>query len=157
SDNRTGPGAGASPAPGVDSDEALFQRLELVLQLLRQLVAELGEVIAELWELLLVELGVDGEQLAHLLLGDVDARGVDRALGRQQPDRRLDRLRLALAAAEDPLQHAAVLAEAGPEEVAVGVFAEPVDVEDPRQLRALAAADLQPVGEVVAHVVAAER
>ncbi len=37
------------------------------------------------------------------------------------------------------------------------VLAEPVDVEDLRQLRPVAAADLEPVGEVVGHVVAAER
>ena len=77
--------------------------------------------------------------------------------GRHQADRRLDRLALAVAAAEDPLEHAAVLAEAGPEELAVVVLAEPVDEEDPRQLRRVASrADLQPVAEVVGHVVAAE-
>ena len=61
-------------------------------------------------------------------------------------------------ALEDPLEHAAVLAVAGPEELAVGVLAEPVDVEDLRQLRRVGRlADRQPVREVVAHVVAAER
>ena len=49
-------------------------------------------------------------------------------------DRGLDGLRLAVAAAEDPLEHAAVLAEPGPDELAVVVLAEPVDVEDLRQL-----------------------
>ena len=72
-------------------------------------------------------------------------------------DRRLVGLGLAVAAAEDPGQHARVLAEAGPQELAVVVLAEPVDVEDLRQLRAVALADLQPVLEVVGHVVAAER
>ena len=57
---------------------------------------------------------------------------------RHEADRRLDRLAVAVAAAEDPLQHARVLAEAGPQELAVLVLAEPVDVEDPRQLRAVA-------------------
>ena len=64
---------------------------------------------------------------------------------------------VALAATEDPGQHARVLAVAGPQELAVLALAEPVDVEDPRQLGALAAADLQPVAEVVSHVVATER
>ena len=40
----------------------------------------------------------------------------------------------ALAAAEDPRQHARVLAVSGPEELAVRALAEPVDVEDLRQL-----------------------
>ena len=59
-------------------------------------------------------------------------------------------------AVDDPLQHAHVLAEAGPEELAVLVAAEPVDVEDPRRVLQ-AAAEVEPVVEVVAHVVAAER
>ena len=89
--------------------------------------------------------------------GQVEAVGGDAVGRRDEPDRRLDRLALAVAAAEDPLQHARVLAEAGPQELAVVVLAEPVDVEDLRQLGAVAAADLQPVREVVGHVVAAER
>ena len=55
---------------------------------------------------------------SHLLVADVEALGVDLALGGQQPDRRLDGLAVAVAAAEDPLEHAAVLAEARPEELA---------------------------------------
>ena len=49
-------------------------------------------------------------------------------------DRGLDRVGLALDALDDPLQHPAVLTEARPQEAAVVVAAEPVDVEDPRQL-----------------------
>ncbi len=55
--------------------------------------------------------------------------------GRDEADRGLDGLDLAVAAAEDPLQHARVLAEPGPQELAVLVLAEPVDVEDLRELR----------------------
>ena len=62
-----------------------------------------------------------------------------------QPDRRVARLPLAVAAAEHPGQDARVLAEAGPQEAALGVLAEPVDVEDLRQDRAVAAADGEPV------------
>ena len=95
----------------------------------------------------------------HLLLGDVGALGVDLARRRDAADRGLDRLALAVAAPEDPLEDADVLAEAGPDELAVVVLAEPVDDEDLRQLRRVrcSRADLQPVGEVVGHVVAAER
>ena len=76
------------------------------------------------------------------------SRSLDR---RDEADRRLDALDLAVAAAEDPLQHAAVLAEAGPQELAVVVLAEPVDVEDLRQLRGVGLrADREPVREVVA-------
>src|SRR5690606_8537835 len=48
---------------------------------------------------------------------------------RQQSNRAVHCLRLALDAADDPLQHAHVLAEARPHEAAVVVLAEPVDVE----------------------------
>ncbi len=58
-------------------------------------------------------------------------------------------------AVDDPLQDAEVVAEAGPEELAVLVAAEPVDVEDPRRVLE-PAAEVEPVAEVVAHVVAAE-
>ena len=57
---------------------------------------------------------------------------------------------------DDPLEHAHVLAEPGPEEVAVVVTAEPVDAEDARRAGDVPS-HVQPVGEVVAHVVAAER
>ena len=58
----------------------------------------------------------------------------------------------------DPLEHARVLAEAGPQELAVGVLAEPVHAVDRGQRRLVGALrHAQPVGEVVAHVVAAER
>ena len=59
-------------------------------------------------------------------------------------------------AVDDPLQHAEVFAVAGPEELAVFVAAEPIDVEDPRRILQ-AAAEVEPMAEVVAHVVAAER
>ena len=49
-----------------------------------------------------------------------------------QPERRVHGLALAVTAAEDPLEHAAVLPEPGPEELAFAVLAKPVDVEDPR-------------------------
>ena len=58
-------------------------------------------------------------------------------------------------AVDDPLEDAHVFAVAGPEEFAVLVFAEPVDVEDARR-GGEGALHLEPVTEVVAHVVAAE-
>ena len=73
-------------------------------------------------------------------------------------DRGLDRLGLALHALDDPLEHPAVLAEAGPQEAAVLVATEPVDVEDARHLRGVVLlAHVDPVAEVVAGVVADER
>ena len=58
----------------------------------------------------------------------------------------------------DPLQHAAVLAEARPQEAAVVAAAEPVDEEHLRHLGLVGVlAEVDPVLEVVADVVAEER
>ena len=75
-------------------------------------------------------------------------------------DGRVDRVGLVRDALEDPLEHPRVLAVAGPQERAVRVLAEPVHVEDLRAAASRSGASapmLQPVGEVVGHVVAAER
>ena len=89
----------------------------------------------------------------------VEAVDVDGVEGRDSADRRVDGGRLVGDAVEDPLEHAGVLAVAGPEELAVGVLAEPVDVEDLGQGVAVGSfrADAEPVREVVGHVVTAER
>jgi hypothetical protein len=57
---------------------------------------------------------------------------------------------------EDPLQNAHVLAEPRPDELAVGILSEPVHVENPRRLTEVPL-HVDPVAEVVAHVVATER
>src|SRR5205814_1736965 len=71
-------------------------------------------------------------------------------------DRSIDSLRSFITTLEDPLQHATVLAITGPHELSVFVLTEPVHVENLRKLCTRALTDLQPVTEVVAHVVAAE-
>ena len=66
----------------------------------------------------------------------------------------------ALDALDHPGQHAHVLGEARPDKLAGLIGAEPVDAEDPRQPGAAGrelVTQLQPVGEVLGHVVAAER
>ena len=68
-----------------------------------------------------------------------------------RPIGRLDGVGLTLEAVDDPLEHAAVVAVAGPQEGAVLVAAEPVDAEDARQLGGVRTlADLEPVVQVVA-------
>ena len=65
----------------------------------------------------------------------------------------------AIDALQCPFEYSGVLAEAGPQELAAGAAAEPVDVEDLRQQLAgrCLGADVEPVLEVVADVVAQER
>ena len=61
-----------------------------------------------------------------------------------------------LATINDPAKHAQVVAESGPQEAAIVVAAEPVDMEHLRQVvRSLV--ELQPVLPVVAEVIAAKR
>src|SRR3546814_10449443 len=50
-------------------------------------------------------------------------------------------------ATDDPLEHAAVVAEPGPEELAVVALAEPVDPVELGELGALALADVEPRSE----------
>ena len=78
------------------------------------------------------------EGLGQLLRVHVEAVGVEGLRGRHVADRGLDGGGLALDALDGPLEDAAVLAEARPQELAVLVAAEPVDVEDLRQLGASA-------------------
>src|ERR671915_2510541 len=125
--------------------ETLLQRLELAPQLVRQRVAKAREVLVDLRELHLPLLRVNLQQLLHLGRRQVQARGLDRAWRGHEPDGGLHGVRLAVAAAEDPGQHAAVVAQAGPDELAAAVLAEPVDHEDLGQPRVLAAARLEPV------------
>lgn len=132
------------------------------------LADSLREGFAVLLQVLLVELkvfaprlDVDVEELLHDLVRHVEVADVqvavvdvgDRANGC------LLRAGGALAAFEDPLQDAGVLAESGPDELLLlgrGVGPEPIDVEDARHLVAALGAHVQPVLHVVGHVVAAE-
>ena len=129
-------------------------------QLVREPVAELARSARASAGAARARLGIDLEQLLDRLALDVEPgrcrsrprRPAARARSRSRSPPPRPRRRRKIQASD-----AGVLAEAGPQELAVVVLAEPVDVEDPRQLGALAPADLEPVGEVVGHVVAAER
>src|SRR5687768_3730700 len=135
--------------------EPALQDLQLVPHGARQLVAELLEPLGDLRDLLAPLLGLDGEGLLDLLRGHVQTGDVQGVRRRDVTDRRLDGSRGALEALDDPLEHAAVLAEARPQEAAVLVAPEPVHVEDPRQLRGVVRlAGLDPVADVVTAVVA---
>ena len=71
------------------------------------------------------------------------------------PIGRFRRLPFAFHALENPFQHARIVPEARPQKLAVGAPAEPVHVENLRRVGNLSA-HVQPVLEIVAHVVAAE-
>ena len=89
-----------------------------------------------------------------LVVGEVDV-----LLEREVADRGLGGLHLAVDTIADPLENAAIIAEAGPHEAAVVALAEPVDEVDLGKLRSVGrgALHLEPVLEVVGDVVAEER
>ena len=98
------------------------------------------------------------QHLLQVFVADVEALDIDVLLLRQQAGRGLDRLNPALEALHDPLQDPGVLAETGPQELALGVAPEPVDVEDLREFVGSGALpEVDPVPEVVADVVSDER
>src|SRR5262245_58742183 len=103
--------------------QALLQRGELRANLRRELVAELRQVLADLLELLAQQVGVDGEQRLELLRVEVETGRVEVLGARDPAGRRLAGLGVAVEPAEHPLEHARVLAEPGPQELAVVVLA----------------------------------
>src|SRR3954470_23197216 len=77
-------------------------------------------------------------------------------MGTRQPTyRRFDRAPKPFTAVDDPLEHAHIFAEAGPQEFPVRSFAKPIHVEDKRRV-AEAFSYVQPVLEVITYVVATE-
>src|SRR5512133_901146 len=120
------------------------------------MLSELGEVLPNERNLGLPAFDIHIQQLLHGVGGNVQTLGVDVLGGWQPSDGSIHGLRVSVDAFEDPLQDAAVLAVAGPEELAVFIGAEPVHVINLWQLRALMFPDLEVVSEIVAHVVAAE-
>ena len=146
---------GAGPQEFQRRFEPLAEPIELVLNRRRQAVAELLEEGRNLLRLFAPIGPADGQQLGQRLRWQVEPGQVE-AFGRGHvADGRLAGAGLTAAASEDPLDDPQVLAVARPEELALLVGAEPVDVENLRPLLH-AAAHFQPVLEIVAHVIAAE-
>src|SRR6201999_119406 len=138
--------------------QTLLERLELVPDAGRQLVADELEPLFDQRQLLAPLGGIDRQRAVDVGGVDVEPVKVEVVGGGNDADRRLLATRLVLDAVDDPLEHTAVLTEARPEELAAFAAPEPGDEEHLRQLglvRVLAQVDL--VLEVVAHVVAEER
>src|SRR5271157_3485988 len=120
------------------------------------MAAEPGKVLPDQWDFGKPAVHVHAQQPGEIGGRETKSLGIQiRRLGKPA-NWRIHSVYFAIAALEDPFQHTAVLAESGPEELAVLVGAEPVHVIDLRELGAGPGADPEIVGEVVAHVVAAE-
>src|ERR1022692_1192898 len=121
------------------------------------MAAKPGKVLPDQWYLGMPALQVNTEQLGDARWRKVKSFGIQiRRLGKPAY-RCLHSMHFAIAALEDPFQHPAVLAVSGPQKLAVVIRAKPVNVKNLGQLGARPLADLEKVGKVIAHVVAAER
>ena len=101
-----------------------------------QPVAEQLEVLPDRGRLLEPVGRVDGQHLVHRPGAHGEVHGAGSIPAGQVPDRGFDGTAATGAAIEDPCEDAGVLTETRPQEIAVGVAAEPVHVEDPRELAA---------------------
>ena len=107
--------------------EPRFESGELIGETLRELVAELGVKLMDALALGLPELGIDGEKIGERFLRHAAALEIDILGVRLIAERGFARVHLAEGAAQHPLDHAQVVAEARPEEMSLVVGAEPVD------------------------------
>ena len=86
-------------------------------------------------------LAIDLHEPREVLLTEaIHTLEVEILLTRHPAEHGFDGIAPAIAAVDDPLEHAHVFAEAGPEELARRVLAEPVDVENARRSRSIACA-----------------
>jgi hypothetical protein len=135
--------------------QAADEEFALVNHLRWEVVVEQEEELFVAHDFLLPLGAVDGLQLVEGGLGEVEALPTDVVEVRRPADGGFLPLGAATHAVDDPGEDADILAVAGPDEFALLVFAESVDVEDARRdgERAL---HPDPVTEVVAHVISAE-
>src|SRR6185437_8925099 len=132
------------------------QPVALSQQPIGSLVAKAPEERVVRYELDLPLVAIDTHHAREAASVELEAGPVEMGVFGNEAEQRLCRPRLAGAALEDPLEHAHVLSEARPDEAAVRILSEPVHAEDPRRTRN-GSAHLEPVPEVVAHVITAER
>ena len=127
------------------------------MEFCRETVAEGGEVLADQRDLGLPLCSVNLEQLIKVSVGDLKAVEIESVSGGQESNGGVNGIAAASHSLKDPLEDSGILAVTGPEPLAVCVFAEPVDVENLWELRRVSArSNVQPVTEIVRHVVAAE-
>src|SRR5215471_14813308 len=91
------------------SAQTLLERGELLSQGLGKLCAKDGEMLLDQRKLRLPTFDIDSGQRLDRVWRNLEPGDIERPLGRKPADRRIDRLGRAVAALEDPFQHARVL------------------------------------------------
>ena len=132
------------------------QVFELIPQRPWQPIVELWEKAGNIVGLPVPVVVVDGKQLVERFRSNVQSGQVETFPRGHIADGRFHRVGLAAATVQDPLDDPQVLAVARPEKLAILVGPEPVHVEDLGRT-GHSFPKVQPVLEVVGHVVAAER
>src|SRR4029077_6873134 len=139
------------------SSKALFQRIDLFIQSLGKTIAEVREVLLDERHFRQPTLDVYTEKLLNMRALYVETSGIEIGDLGNPADWGLRGVHLSVTTLKNPFQNAAVFAEARPQKLAIRILTKPVDVENFRQLRWLRVLTyLEPMAEVVAHVVAAE-
>src|ERR1700687_3262624 len=99
---------------------------------------------------------VEAHHRRKSLRSEFEAAPVQIDILRLQPETSLHRVRLALAALDDPFEHAHVLTKTGPCKLSVLVGAKPVDVEYSRRMFDCLRHP-EPMREIIADVITAKR
>src|SRR5271157_4876188 len=118
---------------GRRAPETRAQELALVDELLGEPVEEAVEQLLVETRLLGARLPADRHEVVEGVAFVFEAAPVKILEPRHTADRAFHCVTAPVQTVDDPLQHAHVLAEPGPEEVAVVVTAKPVDAEDARR------------------------
>ena len=113
--------------------ERCLESIEHICKLLRKMLAELRIMVGpDVLNLPQPAFDINLEQLCHISIADT-FRSVDCINRRHDSNRCINCLCRSIAALEDPLEDAAIIAITRPDEVAIGILAEPVDIEDLRK------------------------
>ena len=128
----------------------------MIGNLLRQSITENFEEFCSRFRFLGPVARIHAEQLIEAFAGNVHAVQCQRRRSWHKPNRRIGGGGASLNPIGDPLQHPDIFAESGPQEFSVGILAEPIHVENFRRVFNFRA-HVQPVLEIIGHVVAAER
>src|ERR1700682_2621968 len=123
---------------------------------LRLLRAEFRKKLVVRRELALPARIVKAHHRRKTLRSEFEAAPVQIDVLRLQPEASLHRVRLALAALDDPFEHPHVLTKAGPRKLSVLVGSKPVDVEYSRRIPDRLR-HREPMREIIADVIPAKR
>src|SRR5580704_15802350 len=117
--------------PTVQCLQPANEKLALVDHLGREMIVESEEEFFVAHHFFAPGGSIEGLQLVERFLWErFETLPIQIRVARHPADRRFAPSNTAVGTVDDPLQHAHVFAEAGPQEVAIPILAEPVYVED---------------------------